>query len=129
MLWHGSDIQTTGEILDAVLACKSQEEAEEFMALYSVESEHAKENIGYMAGYCSHEDSQRIYDWFDCQHPIFGTTAPTAEEAFNVGIKLGELCRLYGYKKAITMMGLDKKQENRKSNKMWFMGIKDLLKE
>ena len=106
MLWHGNNLQTMREILDAVLACKSREEAEEFMILYSVESEHAKSNIGYMAGYCSHEDSQRIYDWFDCQHPIFGTTAPTAEEALNAGIKLGELCRLQGSKKAIAMMGL-----------------------
>ena len=56
-----------------------------------------KENLGYMAGYYSHETRERVERLFDCEHPVFGKIAekgpPTMEEAFKAGVRLGEEMR------------------------------------
>lgn len=46
-----------------------------------------------MAGYFSVEEADQIYDWFGVSHPIFGTTHPTAEDAFRTGMRLGEMTK------------------------------------
>lgn len=76
---------TIGEILDQVTAIKTPSEAREYMAAYEAENPHARENIGYLAGYCDAEIAWRIWDWFECAHPIFGTRVPTDGEAFRAG--------------------------------------------
>jgi len=43
------------------------------------------QNIGYLSGYCSFEERQRIYRVFSTTHPIFGDKSPTPEEAFQMG--------------------------------------------
>lgn len=52
-----------------------------------------KQNLGYYAGYHNHETRERVERLFKCQHPIFGSIeengAPSAEEAFNMGVKRG----------------------------------------
>lgn len=51
-----------------------------------------KTNLGYFAGYYSHEDRARVERLFECAHPIFGAIAengePTAEQAFAMGAAL-----------------------------------------
>lgn len=46
-------------------------------------------NLGYYAGYCSHETRERVERLFRCAHPVFGAIskvgAPTPEEAFQMG--------------------------------------------
>ena len=62
---------------------KSREEAE------STE----RQNLGYFAGYYDHETRLRVEQLFNCVHPIFGAAKehiPIAEEAFELGRKLGE---------------------------------------
>lgn len=76
MMWNGSPLDTVRDLLDAVTSVTSREEAERFMAEYRAENEHAGENIGYIAGYCDAETARRIWDWFGCAHPVFGTTVP-----------------------------------------------------
>lgn len=62
-VWKGKSLDTIGELLDAVAACESREEAERFMAEYRAVSPHADVNIGYIAGYCSPEECKQILDW------------------------------------------------------------------
>lgn len=51
-------------------------------------------NLGYYAGYYSHETRSRVELLFKCQHPVFGSIKedgpPTTEQAFQAGLKLGE---------------------------------------
>jgi hypothetical protein len=47
-------------------------------------------NIGYWTGYLDHATADKIMDLFDCEHPIFGRTHPTAEEALRIGMEYGE---------------------------------------
>lgn len=53
----------------------------------------AKSNLGYYAGYYDHATMTRVYKLFSTQHPIFGKTVPTMEEAFLKGQELGEKLR------------------------------------
>lgn len=49
-------------------------------------------NLGYYAGYYSHATRERVERLFRCAHPGFGSIAqngpPTAEEAFEAGVKV-----------------------------------------
>lgn len=47
-------------------------------------------NIGYYSGYYDHETADRIMDLFETEHPVFGRTHPTPQEAFRLGRELGE---------------------------------------
>lgn len=66
---------------------KGREEAE------SIE----RQNLGYFAGYCSHETRHQVERLFRCSHPIFGAIAkvgaPTPEEAFQIGLERGQAAR------------------------------------
>ncbi|MEM7813265.1 MAG: hypothetical protein AAF532_17450 [Planctomycetota bacterium] len=62
---------------------KSREEAERI----------ERTNLGYYAGYGSHETRERVEDLFDCQHPVFGSAAngpPTVDEAVAAGRQMAE---------------------------------------
>ena len=89
MRWKGYNLETMGEILKAVVACETREEAKEFMKLYRAFTPHADSNIGYGIGYYDQETVKRINDWCGVQHPIFGTREVTPQEAFNEGVKWG----------------------------------------
>jgi hypothetical protein len=55
-----------------------------------------RQNLGYWAGYYDDATRRRVERLFLCKHPIFGAIAdgkPTPEEAFNMGLKLGERSR------------------------------------
>ncbi len=49
-----------------------------------------RQNLGYYAGYYSHETRERVERLFKCSHPIFGSIAangsPTAKEALAAGM-------------------------------------------
>jgi hypothetical protein len=47
-------------------------------------------NIGYYTGYLDHETADKVMELFETEHPIFGRTHPTPEEAFRLGRELGE---------------------------------------
>lgn len=67
-----------------------------FIAEYYACTPHAAENIGFMAGYYDHETAKMIYENFGVSHPVFGTSQPTPEEAFNAGVTLGKEARRRG---------------------------------
>jgi hypothetical protein len=88
MMWMGKDLITHGEISTAVEEIIDQgtrHDAQMFMALYRAETVHAHANVGYLAGYLGGTKMQKVFDWFQCAHPVFGTYEPTPEEAFKMG--------------------------------------------
>ena len=46
-------------------------------------------NIGYATGYMSARTGDKIMRLFNTQHPIWGRTHPTPEEALRLGIEYG----------------------------------------
>lgn len=93
MIWKGQELKTMGDLMNGIKRCDTREEAQEFMRIYEQENAHARENIGYMAGYVSVEEADQIYDWFGVSHPIFGTSHPSAEDAFRTGMRIGEMTK------------------------------------
>jgi hypothetical protein len=47
-------------------------------------------NIGYCSGYCDHALADQIMKLYETEHPIFGRTHPTPEEALRLGIEHGK---------------------------------------
>ena len=57
--------------------------------------EAPEEIVRFNIGWCFGEgmDPQRVEMWVavcDARHPVFGVTKPTADEAFEAGIRMGE---------------------------------------
>jgi hypothetical protein len=59
--------------------------------------QRCRQNLGYYAGYYSHEDRDRVERLFGVHHPVFGAIAqdgvPTPEEAFRLGMEAGARMR------------------------------------
>lgn len=90
MMWKEKEIKTMGELAEAMKTVTTKEEGQEFMKLARAENpEHADHNIGYITGYFSHQDAERLRDLLDVSHPIFGKKSPTPEEALQAGIEMG----------------------------------------
>lgn len=45
-----------------------------------------KENLGYLCGYYDQDTASMMYNFYDMEHPIFGRTNPTTEEAIELGV-------------------------------------------
>jgi len=71
------------ECVDHCLRCDQQEGGVKTRA---EAEELERSNLGYYAGYYSHETRERVERLFRCWHPIFGAIAengpPTAEQSF-----------------------------------------------
>lgn len=66
--------------------CSSREQAEVLV----------RQNLGYYAGYYSHEARERVERLFSCEHPVFGKASagsPTPEEALHAGMAAGKAAR------------------------------------
>lgn len=90
--------KTMGEAMDAIVSCETEEEAGHVTELLVAAClyhdpelteekarEIALENVGYCTGYYDSETAERVFKLFKTKHPIFGTTRPSAEEAFKAG--------------------------------------------
>lgn len=88
LIWKNKTLITIGDIGDALVALESPEEAREFMRVYSANTIHAYQNVGYVSGYYDLATMARIQEWCQAAHPIFGGTIPTAEEAFEMGKRM-----------------------------------------
>ena len=89
--------KTIRDLLDAVVACKTQDEADAVLAKAKEDNpQHAEENIGYLLGYLDRDTLYRVARLFaTCNHPVFGTDfgrgqEPSPEEAFEMGKRMGE---------------------------------------
>jgi len=101
-IWKGKDLKKLGDIGDAVAAiiklpdAEAKTEAKAFMDTYRAsvdEPEIVASNIGYLSGYYDIPEMKRIQEIFLVVHPVFGSVVPTAEQAFNAGVKIGETLR------------------------------------
>jgi hypothetical protein len=50
-------------------------------------------NIGYSTGYCDHTFADKLMELYETEHPIFGKTHPSAEEALRIGLEYGRRAR------------------------------------
>jgi len=92
-IWEGRALRTMGDIMDAVLAIKSEKEARVFMRAYVEHSPmNARANIGYEAGRYDSATAERIWDWFECVHPILGRRHDSwsGDELFKLGMRMEE---------------------------------------
>lgn len=101
---NNQETLTYGEALSPAMEITDQSDADQYKEAYinwqmgrGVTHERATEivniNLGYFAGYYSNETRLRIESLFKTQHPYFGKAAngiPSAKEAFEIGLKLGE---------------------------------------
>ena len=72
MIWNEKTIETAGDLFDAAASCRTQDEADLFLAAYRASSEHADANLGYIIGYGDGETRERLYGLFQLDHPVFG---------------------------------------------------------
>lgn len=90
---------TNAQVLGPAMQITDAADAQNYLAAYEAymvrrwdtapDEAHsiALSNLGYYAGYYSPETRDRVYALFNAAHPIFGTSHPTAEEAFSEGMK------------------------------------------
>lgn len=101
---------TFGEKYDPAMAITDQAEADgyferlvEHRMSFGKTREEAetieRSNLGYWAGYYSHATRERVERLFRCEHPVFGSIAekgpPTAEQAFEMGLRDGLVSRVH----------------------------------
>jgi hypothetical protein len=71
-----------------------QWKVDEMMDVLGYEANEARRitliNIGYYTGYMDHETADKVMELFETEHPVFGRTHPTPQEAFRLGRELGE---------------------------------------
>lgn len=71
MNWNGEKLKTVGDIAVGIKSCQTKKEAQKFLETYAAETEYAKENIGYLIGYLSTSERERLYDLFNIVHPVY----------------------------------------------------------
>ena len=93
---------TYREQFDSAMKCTTKDEADKWLVTevlryekeYEMRPGKATEvilcNLGYMAGYYSEEVSKKVLNLFGAAHPIFGTTRPSTEEAFQLEKQVGQ---------------------------------------
>ena len=90
---------TYGEKYDPAMKVQTQEEAAAYfercvthtMRFGKTRQEAEsieRSNIGYFAGYYDSKTAARVYRLYGFGHPIFGTTQPTPDEAFEAGKRM-----------------------------------------
>lgn len=100
------DNLTAGDILaSAVQDVESEAEAVTFLKAYAAYIKGvrgctaqeavriASDNIGYFAGYYGRDAQRRVLTYYRVEHPIFGRSEPTPEQAFQTGMVMGEAVR------------------------------------
>jgi hypothetical protein len=94
MFWKGKELKTIEDLmLRGIDQCNNKEEAQQFILQYVEENIHARENIGYLAGYYDRDDQARIFDWFDVCHPIYGRNPLPTKIMMEMGMRMGERMR------------------------------------
>jgi hypothetical protein len=88
MVWEGKELNTLGEMMDAmsdIYSHDDKEAATRFMELYRAECEYADSNIGYLTGYMDSDTMRGMQKLFSVSHPVFGDGVPSPQKAFNAG--------------------------------------------
>jgi hypothetical protein len=95
-----SMLEIVNLVVDGKITTKEQaaalvdEEVAEGVKAYKITEAQARKNllasIGYVTGYLDHKQGDVIMELFDTEHPIFGRTHPSAEEAYAMGKQYAE---------------------------------------
>lgn len=103
------EFPTYGECLEPAMAITDEADAQQYLEDYTAfvqskldrkprryvktAAEIARDNLSYFAGYYDNATRERVERLFKCAHPVFGSIskngAPTAEEAFEAGKRMG----------------------------------------
>jgi hypothetical protein len=74
-----------------------KEQVDEMVATLHYQPDLARkivlQNIGYYCGYYPPAIADKVYEMFDTEHPIFGRTHPTPEEALRIGMEMGRAAK------------------------------------
>ncbi len=90
MVWDGKALRTIGELLDAIMGLRDEQEGGRFMAEYRAVNIHAVQNVGYIIGYLGQPDRDRAYQMTRTVHPIFGGYEVSVEEVLSMGQRIGQ---------------------------------------
>lgn len=95
MNWKGQDVITYGDYTTALGKLATTEDATEFVRLAREENpEHADANLGYLTGYLSRSEGERVRQLINIPHPVFGMKiAMTDDEIMLAGYELGKKMR------------------------------------
>jgi hypothetical protein len=84
------DGKITSKAEAAALVDAEAKEAAEFYGLpFETTKANILSNIGYVTGYLSHAQADRMMEMFDTEHPVWGRRHPSYEEAFELGLQYG----------------------------------------
>ena len=90
-----------------------KEQVEEMVSVLHYQPWEAKKivlaNIGYFCGYYPAELADKVYEMFDTEHPVFGRTHPTPEEAFRLGQEWGQRAKEKAQKENAEIWGTNAK--------------------
>jgi len=89
-VWEGKTLDRYPDIIDTALRIKDKKKLSAFVEAYSARGPYALGNIGYFAGYYDTKTAKKIYAIFCTAHPIFGTSRPTVQKAFEMGKQLAK---------------------------------------
>ena len=64
------------------------------------------QNIGYYCGYYPTDFADKVYEMFDTEHPIFGKTHPTPEEALRIGMEWGRRVKEQAQREEVEIWGM-----------------------
>jgi len=78
LAWKGREIGTVSDLVSALGALASSEDAQAFIAAYRKVEPHADVNAGYCIGYIGGSDAESVkrraelHEWLRLGHPVFG---------------------------------------------------------
>jgi len=97
-VWRDREIKNIGDLVNGIASCQTQSDADDFFEAYvrsfsartdlnfNERVNLAQKNVGYLIGYLDTENRKRLYRLFNTQHPIFGRSDPTPQEALTAGL-------------------------------------------
>ena len=80
---------TTQDQAAALVEQEVTEAADFYKMDVAVARANIRASIGYVTGYLDPKRADQMMDLFDTEHPIFGRSHPSAEEALRIGMKMG----------------------------------------
>jgi hypothetical protein len=100
MVWRYKNLVTIGDWCEALETLETEADAKQFIELALQETpEHPEimiSNIGYLTGYLSSAKAERLREWMQTPHPIFGMKSPTPDDAFKAGLEQGKKAKERG---------------------------------
>lgn len=99
-IWKNREIKSISDLLNEIDLISSPEEAKEFLNEYQNVNPSAKDDIGWLLGENpSPSNKEKILNWFECVHPIFGNKSLSTEELLSLGISVGQAAKAGQLKK------------------------------